>query len=65
MYISDPAKRTDVHASPLRASLEQLKGLPPALIQVAENDIPRDEVALPSRGGRIEAPAAVTRRPVC
>jgi acetyl esterase/lipase len=43
MYISDPAKRTDVHASPLRASLEQLKGLPPALIQVAENDILRDE----------------------
>ena len=43
MYISDPAKRTDIHASPLRASVEQLKGLPPALIQVAENDILRDE----------------------
>jgi acetyl esterase/lipase len=43
MYIADPAKRTDIHASPLRASLEQLKGLPPALIQVAENDILRDE----------------------
>lgn len=43
MYIADPAKRTDVHASPLRASVEQLKGLPPALIQVAENDILRDE----------------------
>ena len=43
MYIADPGKRTDIHASPLRASLEQLKGLPPALIQVAGNDILRDE----------------------
>lgn len=43
MYISDRAKRADIHASPLRASVEQLKGLPPALIQVAENDILRDE----------------------
>jgi acetyl esterase/lipase len=43
LYIADPAKRRDIHASPLRASLEQLKGLPPALIQVAENDILRDE----------------------
>jgi acetyl esterase/lipase len=43
MYIADPAKRRDIHASPLRATLEQLKGLPPALIQVAENDILRDE----------------------
>jgi acetyl esterase/lipase len=43
LYIADPAKRRDIHASPLRASLDQLKGLPPALIQVAENDILRDE----------------------
>lgn len=43
MYIADPAKRTDIHASPLRASAEQLQGLPPALVQVAENDILRDE----------------------
>jgi acetyl esterase len=43
MYIADPVKRRDIHASPLRATLEQLKGLPPALIQVAENDILRDE----------------------
>ena len=43
MYIADPGKRKDIHASPLRASIEELKGLPPALIQVAENDILRDE----------------------
>ena len=43
MYIADPEKRMDIHASPLRASLEQLQGLPPALIQVAGNDILRDE----------------------
>jgi acetyl esterase len=43
MYIADPDKRNDIHASPLRASIEELKGLPPALIQVAENDILRDE----------------------
>ncbi|WP_346320104.1 alpha/beta hydrolase [Chitinophaga sp. YIM B06452] len=43
MYIPDPEKRKDIHASPLQATVEQLKGLPPALIQVAENDILRDE----------------------
>jgi acetyl esterase len=43
MYLPDRVKRRDIHASPLQATLEQLKGLPPALIQVAENDILRDE----------------------
>lgn len=43
LYIPDPKRRKDIHASPLQASIEQLKGLPPALIQVAENDILRDE----------------------
>jgi len=43
MYIKDPEKRSDIHASPLQASTKQLEGLPPALIQVAENDILRDE----------------------
>jgi acetyl esterase/lipase len=43
MYIPDPQKRKDIHASPLRATVEQLKGLPPALIIVAENDVLRDE----------------------
>jgi acetyl esterase len=43
MYIKDPQKRKDHHASPLQATVEQLQGLPPALIQVAENDVLRDE----------------------
>ncbi|MEO5891476.1 MAG: alpha/beta hydrolase [Ferruginibacter sp.] len=43
MYIPDPAKRRDIYASPLRATIDQLKGLPPALIVVAENDVLRDE----------------------
>nr|PZN48611.1 MAG: alpha/beta hydrolase [Bacteroidota bacterium] len=43
MYIKEPDKRLDIHASPLQASIKQLEGLPPALIQVAENDILRDE----------------------
>jgi acetyl esterase len=42
-YTTDPSERGEIFASPLRATLEQLKGLPPALIQVAENDILRDE----------------------
>lgn len=42
-YLPDNKKRKEIYASPLQASLEQLKGLPPALIQTAENDVLRDE----------------------
>ena len=40
---ADPAQRKDRYVSPLQATTEQLRDLPPALIQVAENDILRDE----------------------
>jgi acetyl esterase/lipase len=43
MYIPDPEKRKDIYASPLRATVDQLRGLPPALLVVAENDVLRDE----------------------
>jgi acetyl esterase len=39
----EPEQRQEIYASPLQASLEELSGLPPTLIQVAENDILRDE----------------------
>jgi len=42
-YLPDPATRKEIYASPLQATFEQLKGLPPALIQTAENDVLRDE----------------------
>ncbi|WP_243630300.1 alpha/beta hydrolase [Taibaiella soli] len=42
-YTSNPDDRDEIYLSPLRASLDQLKGLPPTLIQVAENDILRDQ----------------------
>lgn len=43
LYTTDPVERKEIYASPLQATVEQLKGLPPALIQVAESDILRDE----------------------
>jgi acetyl esterase/lipase len=43
LYTMDPDEREDIHLSPLQASIDQLRGLPPALIQVAEADILRDE----------------------
>jgi len=43
LYTTDPKQRKKIYASPLQATVDQLKGLPPALIQVAESDILRDE----------------------
>lgn len=42
-YTSDPKERAEIYASPLQATIEQLKGLPPALVQTAEKDVLRDE----------------------
>ncbi|MCL6669341.1 alpha/beta hydrolase [Streptomyces panaciradicis] len=42
-YTTDPAERSQITASPLRATLEDLRDLPPALVVVDENDVLRDE----------------------
>src|SRR6266571_1044233 len=42
-YTTNPGERHEITASPLRASTEQLKGLPPALVITAEADVLRDE----------------------
>ena len=42
-YLPQKDKRADITASPLRASLDDLAGLPPAFVIVDENDVLRDE----------------------
>jgi acetyl esterase len=42
-YTTDPEQRAQITASPLRASLDELAGLPPALVITGEADVLRDE----------------------
>lgn len=42
-YTTDPKQRQEIYASPQLATPEQLKGLPPTLVQTAETDVLRDE----------------------
>ncbi|MGO4725858.1 MULTISPECIES: alpha/beta hydrolase [unclassified Inquilinus] len=43
LYAPDAKTRDNPYVSPLRATIDQLKGLPPALVITAENDPLRDE----------------------
>lgn len=42
-YTTDPKAKKEIFLSPLQASADELKGLPPTLVMVAENDILRDQ----------------------
>lgn len=42
-YLTGEASRNDILVSPLQATLADLKGLPPALVIVDENDLLRDQ----------------------
>ncbi|MDI2028214.1 alpha/beta hydrolase [Saccharopolyspora sp. TS4A08] len=42
-YTTDPAQRAEKYASPLQASLDELKGLPTTLVITDEADVLRDE----------------------
>ena len=42
-YTTDPSERAEITASPNRATVEQLKGLPPVFLCVDEADVLRDE----------------------
>jgi len=42
-YLPDESRRSEITASPLQATLEQLRGLPPALIINGEHDVLRAE----------------------
>lgn len=42
-YLPDVAKRSEITVPPLRATIEDLRGLPEAFIIVDENDVLRDE----------------------
>ena len=43
IYAPDARTKKDPYVAPLQASIEQLRGLPPALVLTAENDPLRDE----------------------
>jgi acetyl esterase len=42
-YAPDPRSRSEITASPNQATLDELRGLPPAFVCVAEADVLRDE----------------------
>jgi acetyl esterase/lipase len=61
-YTTDPAQREEITASPLRATIEQLADLPPALVITGEADVLRDEgEAYATRLRQAGVPVTATR----
>jgi acetyl esterase/lipase len=61
-YTTDPAQRAEITASPLRATIEQLKGLPGALVITGEADVLRDEgEAYANKLRQADVPVTATR----
>jgi acetyl esterase/lipase len=61
-YTTDPAQRAEITASPLRATIEQLKGLPQALVITGEADVLRDEgEAYANKLRQADVPVTATR----
>jgi acetyl esterase/lipase len=61
-YTTDPDQRAEITASPLRATVEQLKGLPRALVITGEADVLRDEgEAYANKLRQADVPVTATR----
>jgi acetyl esterase/lipase len=63
-YLPDENRRSEITASPLQASVEQLRGLPPALIINGEHDVLRDASMTCSATNAKPTPASCPR-PAC
>jgi acetyl esterase/lipase len=61
-YAPDEARRDEITASPLRASLDELAGLPPALVITGQADVLRDEgEAYPNKLREVGVPVTAVR----